>query len=259
MTTQPVRPEPSSPGAARVLVAEDDPINRKLIQTQLQVLGYSCALAEDGAQALELWRRGRFEVLLTDLHMPRLDGPGLVSAIRSECRARGRSPLPIVLFTGQTPDRALAGGPDRAVDGYLVKPVGLAALRTELARWLQPPQPAESTGPLLRPERLHELLGGDVDAVRAVMAEFVPAAGRMAEELVTALRNGDLQHAGALAHKLTSAARSVGADPLADFCAALQAGRGAAGELEGELGLEAFERLVQGTLRAAEASLEARS
>ena len=123
-----------------ILVAEDDEINRTVISHQLQLLGYAVEIAEDGASALALWQQGRFSLLLTDLHMPVLDGYGLTDAIRQKEEAAGisgtTSRLPIVALTAN----ALHGEEERALehgmDAYLTKPLKLNALAKILDRWL---------------------------------------------------------------------------------------------------------------------------
>jgi DNA-binding NarL/FixJ family response regulator len=66
-----------------VLVAEDHPVNRSVLQRQLAALGYAVELAEDGAVAFERWKSGRYAIVLTDCHMPNMDGYDLVRAIRA--------------------------------------------------------------------------------------------------------------------------------------------------------------------------------
>jgi CheY-like chemotaxis protein len=81
-----------------ILVAEDNETNRDVMQEQLSLLGYAAEMAEDGAIALRMWRSGRYALLLTDCHMPHLDGFELTQAIRQE-EATG-SRMPIVAITG---------------------------------------------------------------------------------------------------------------------------------------------------------------
>lgn len=66
-------------------------MNLKVIWRQLSMLGYAAELATDGAQALAMWRSGAYTPLLTDLHMPELDGYALAETIRREEAARGMS------------------------------------------------------------------------------------------------------------------------------------------------------------------------
>jgi CheY-like chemotaxis protein/two-component sensor histidine kinase len=118
----------------RILLAEDNEINRDVIAEQLRLLGFDAEVAEDGEQALEMWRSGRFALLLTDCHMPNMDGFELTSAIRAEEPALTR--LPIIAVTGNAmqgeAERCLAAG----MDDYLSKPLRMQALGTVLAKWL---------------------------------------------------------------------------------------------------------------------------
>jgi PAS domain S-box-containing protein len=67
-----------------ILLAEDNETNQQVIRQQLGMLGYAVQVADNGRQALELWRQGRFALLLTDCHMPEMDGYDLSRAIRAE-------------------------------------------------------------------------------------------------------------------------------------------------------------------------------
>jgi CheY-like chemotaxis protein len=136
-----VRSSPLTVSEARaqgrlVLVAEDDHMNQKVILQQLGLLGYAGEIASDGAEALRMWRRGSYAMLLSDLHMPHLDGYDLVAAIRRE-EPEGAH-LRVIALTANAlrgeADRALAAG----MDGYLTKPVPLATLRDVLERWITP-------------------------------------------------------------------------------------------------------------------------
>ncbi len=117
-----------------VLVAEDDHMNQKVILQQLGLLGYAGEIAGDGAEALALWRRGSYAMLLSDLHMPHMDGYDLVAAIRREEPAGTH--LPVIALTANAlrgeADRAMAAG----MDAYLTKPVPLATLRGVLEQWI---------------------------------------------------------------------------------------------------------------------------
>ncbi|EQD71980.1 Signal transduction response regulator, receiver region domain protein, partial [mine drainage metagenome] len=81
----------------RILVAEDYEINQKVILRQLGLLGFSADVIVNGHDALKCWRRGDYAMLLTDLHMPEMDGFGLTAAIRRE-EGEGKR-LPIVAVT----------------------------------------------------------------------------------------------------------------------------------------------------------------
>ncbi|KRB04170.1 hypothetical protein ASD86_17690 [Lysobacter sp. Root690] len=141
-----------APRAARILVVEDNAVNRELIRRQLAQLGYGCDLCEDGNAALSALCKQRYDLLLTDCQMPLVDGYALTREIRArENSARessagehgdhgGASRLPIVAITAsalpEQVDQCIAAG----MDAYLIKPVHLSELRETLQRWL----PAEA-------------------------------------------------------------------------------------------------------------------
>jgi len=171
----PVRAAPSAAAGealgAHILVAEDHPINRELIAKQLRLLGYRVTLAEDGVVALERLREGRFDALLTDCHMPRMDGFDLARHIRQQEQERAGGThdrrLPIIAITATTlaeeHERCRAVG----MDACLLKPTTLATLQEALsALWAHsPPAPAEAAAaPIddafaVSPDDLHRTLG----------------------------------------------------------------------------------------------------
>ncbi len=255
--TQGERVAPPSAEQARlrgqlILVAEDDPINRAVVQRQLALLGFAAEIAEDGAQALRMWRTGRYALLLSDLHMPQLDGYALAEAIRAAEQASvpALPRLPIVALTAN----ALKGEALRArasgMDDYLTKPVPLKLLQSALQQWLPAPispapngpQPAAANaqdvqqqqnteGDLLPPtavldvQQLRDLVGDDNDTVRELLQDYAHTAALHTAELRQALAAADRALAAAVAHKLKSASRSVGAIALADVCEQIESRR----------------------------------
>jgi CheY-like chemotaxis protein len=115
----------------RIVFCEDEPMIRKLVELALRGMGHELRLVGDGVAALELVRRWRPDVLVTDVAMPGMDGVQLAAAVRAD---PGLSDLPIVFTTASTlPDHAEGA---IAVDGrtsYLGKPFGPGALLAVLA------------------------------------------------------------------------------------------------------------------------------
>jgi signal transduction histidine kinase/ActR/RegA family two-component response regulator len=119
---------------ARVLVAEDNPINQRVIQGLLTKLGCEVAIVADGRQAIDAIERERFELVLMDCQMPVLDGLSATIDVRQRWSVFD---LPIVALTANTSgdDRArcLAAG----MNSFLSKPVRLETLAAELKRYLR--------------------------------------------------------------------------------------------------------------------------
>lgn len=131
---------PSAPPRSnRVLVVEDNAVNRMFVQVLLEKLGFEVSLAHDGQQALDAVMRGdAADVVLMDIQMPVLDGYGATQGIRRwESQNSGRR-LPIIALTANAfeDDRqlCLAAG----MDDFLTKPVDAATLHAALLQWLTP-------------------------------------------------------------------------------------------------------------------------
>ena len=249
-----------------ILVAEDDEVNQMVILRQIQLLGYAAEIAVNGAEALRLWEGGRYALLLTDLHMPAMDGYSLTSAIRRHEAARGvpdAARMPVLALTAN----ALRGEALRAraagMDEYLTKPLQLKLLRAALHKWLPgarpdtvagdlsalagpsvrtpasalapapapaPAPPAQaaarleagSARPAIDVSVLIGLIGDDPSVLDDFLIEYRASARRLGAELRAASAVDDLRQIAAIAHKLKSASRSVGAVALGDVCAELE-------------------------------------
>jgi PAS domain S-box-containing protein len=242
-TTEAVRGAPLGIAEARaqgrlVLVAEDDNINQKVILRQLGLLGYAAEIACDGKEALRLWRENEYVLLLSDLHMPNMDGYELADAIRKEEARAGARRMPIVALTAN----ALVGEAGRAkaagMDAYLTKPLQLDALKTALDTWLIPSMPPEPdrqaaqaepeapSAPAVDFTVLASLVGDDNAIIRELLTDYLASVRRLTPELRQHAAKGNARDVGSIAHKLKSSSRSVGALALGDLCNELEnAGR----------------------------------
>ncbi|MCK9607481.1 MAG: response regulator [Methylomonas sp.] len=218
-----------------ILVAEDNETNQKVILRQLALLGFAADVVDNGRQALDNWRSGDYALLLTDLHMPKMDGYELATAIRDLEQDAQR--IPIVALTAN----ALKGEADRCqalgMDDYLSKPVQLAQLKAILEKWLPADSGADpnladsapSSATVTKPvdvNVLKALVGDDPAVINDFLHEFRLGAMKTAEELKAVAERGQAAQMGELAHRLKSSARSVGALALGELCAEMeQAGK----------------------------------
>jgi CheY-like chemotaxis protein len=117
----------------RILVAEDNAVNRELLRELLEARGYSVSEACDGQEALHMIEQSLPELLLLDIGMPVLDGFAVIRKIRENPRL---APLPVVAVTAYAMrgdrEKILASG----FDGYLSKPLNPSSLTQELDRLL---------------------------------------------------------------------------------------------------------------------------
>jgi signal transduction histidine kinase/DNA-binding NarL/FixJ family response regulator len=209
-----------------VLVAEDNDINRKVIAQQLRLIGFAADIAVDGREALERWRSGDFGLVLTDLHMPEMDGYALAAAIRAEEDGERRTPIVALTANAQHDQeaRCLRVG----MDAYLTKPVQLARLKETLEAGLagtlrsNEARPsfvsASPSAPVVDLAVLAELVGDDPAVIDEMVESFQNSAAQSRQVLRHAAARGSLQDSKAAAHKLKAGARSLGAARLAEAC-----------------------------------------
>ncbi len=219
-----------------ILIAEDNETNQKVIVRQLALLGYTADVCGDGREALERWQSGDYSLLLTDLHMPQMDGYELTQAIRAA--EKGDRRMPIVALTAN----ALKGEADhcRAVgmDDYQSKPSPLAELKAVLEKWL-PTTTATADAYALSAQSLAAtqavaaavpvdvsilkgLVGDAPDLVREFLQDFRTSAAKITVDLRAACAASQMKAVVAAAHKLKSSAGTVGAFALSELCAAME-------------------------------------
>lgn len=208
--------EPVPPGTPRILVAEDHPVNQRLVLLLLHRLGQRADLAGNGLEAVAAVRERPYDVVLMDVRMPELDGLAATRRIRA---LPGPQPW-IVAVTAEPGGRAacLAAG----MDDHLTKPLVAAELAQALSRSAARRSPGPATPPAppgpapLDPaalERLRALAGPDL---HGLVEDFLAEA----PVLVAALGTPDSAAAARAAHTLAGLAETFGATALAALCRA---------------------------------------
>ena len=133
----------------KILIAEDNPVNRELLHELLEARGYVVEEAENGQEALQMIAQSRPDALLLDLNMPVLDGFATVRKIREDTAI---SSLPVLAVTAY----AMRGDREKTLeagfDGYLSKPISPSALDAELERIWNNPQSTNPESWLVQPE-----------------------------------------------------------------------------------------------------------
>lgn len=230
--------------AQPILVAEDDPLNQKVILRQLSLLGINAELAPNGADALAMARSHRHALLLTDLHMPDMDGYELARQIRQEEDETDR--MPIIALTADARQPVADAVKAVGIDALLIKPVTLESLCEALRPFLEAAddtaahQPAPATPrpngagrtrpakagladePVLDLSALRSRIGDDPDIQSEFLQAFLDHLAPLAIQLHGAADAADLPAAGGLAHRLKSSARAIGAMQLGAVCAAIE-------------------------------------
>ncbi|MEY4707360.1 MAG: hypothetical protein RJB58_1083 [Pseudomonadota bacterium] len=119
---------PSAEDGLRILLAEDNPINMMLIRELLRRRGHSVVEVTTGNAAVQAMLEDTFDLLLTDIHMPGMDGIEAARAIRAGEARSGRRRTPIVALTANSLEEGKKACQQAGMDGFLTKPVNPAEL-----------------------------------------------------------------------------------------------------------------------------------
>jgi signal transduction histidine kinase/CheY-like chemotaxis protein len=189
--------------SGRVLLADDNPDLRDLVQAQLGELGFSCKAVGDGLEAIEAALGEPYTVVLLDMDMPFMDGYETVHVLRQRGYAG-----PVIGFTahqgGSPVERALIEG----CDDVISKPASIERLRETLA-------PLAEGAPHPQPADPGDAIHVKVDErLRTLTARFLRSCGRDLARLRSALDGGDLSAARAIGHSLRGTGGSYGFDEI---------------------------------------------
>jgi len=225
------RETPAPRDDIRLLLAEDNVVNQKMAARLLGKMGYRIDIADNGEEAVRLWREGDYAMILMDVQMPVMDGFAATQAIR-RLEAGGRRHTPIAAMTANAMsgdrERCLASG----MDDYLSKPIDPARLKSVLDAWLpaSAPQPAApvaavapdaSARPPVDLARLKEFFGDDEETITELLQVFSASLPALRGRLGLTLK----EHNAALkaaAHELKGSASNVGATELARLAARME-------------------------------------
>jgi PAS domain S-box-containing protein len=114
--------------APRVLLAEDHPANRKVVELVLGSIGVELVEVENGAEAVEACEDEIFDLILMDMQMPVMDGLTAIRGIRAREKVRGRRPVPILALSANALPEHVRASHAAGADGHLTKPISAAVL-----------------------------------------------------------------------------------------------------------------------------------
>ncbi len=224
----------------RILVAEDLPINRVLVQRLLMGFGYQATLVNNGLEAVQRLGQESFDLVFMDVQMPELDGWAASRQIRQQCAQQGRPQPYIIALTAHAleGDRQLCL--EAGMDDYLSKPLRATQLRQALERYRTgplhlasstsepaagvPSLPVTDQYPILDMQVIDELqqMAGEVDFVIEMIERYLDDVPQRLKSLRMALAGGELDMIEQAAHALGSLSASLGAVALTHRCRTLE-------------------------------------
>ena len=210
----------------RILVAEDNPVNQRVIRGLLEHAGHQCFLAQDGEEALAMLESADqpYHLAIIDMHMPHMSGPELVQ----RWRFMEQGHLPVIMLTADARAEAQESCEAAGADAFLTKPVNSRELVDLIARLAS--QQVESVAAVAPPrsDQVKELeesvlddlakLGG-ATFVQDLLTSFTEDSERALRDIERALAAEDYGQWHDQLHKLKGGASDVGANQLAQLCA----------------------------------------
>jgi two-component system sensor histidine kinase/response regulator len=217
----PEPPAPSRLGAEitarentlRILIAEDSPVNRILLQAYLKNSPHALTFAEDGQQAVDLFVSGQYDLVLMDMLMPVMDGLTAVRAIRSFERQKGRAPAPIVALTANELPSDAEASQNAGCDAHLTKPISKQKMFSAIEQYGKEATPMKDLEPIsiTMPEGLEEIVPNYLNGRR----EEVPLLSEL-------LAGCDFERIRILAHNMKGSGAPYGFPKLTEIGAAME-------------------------------------
>jgi PAS domain S-box-containing protein len=212
LSTRPMLTEHNSSPRLRVMVADDNHINQKVISSLLNKMGHRADVVADGKEALEAFKLVPYDVLLMDVQMPEIDGFEACRQIRALEESKGRH-TPIIAITAharkEDREKCLAAG----MDDYVSKPIKPRDLRAALARRMTGARIIPSTnsapqspihGDVLNFSEALSLVGGNRELLCEIARIFLDQYPKLLEKTHQALSRSDFELLGGAAHTLAS-------------------------------------------------------
>ncbi len=209
---------------ARLLLVEDNAINREVALELLSGAGVSVSVAGDGREALEVLARERFDGVLMDCQMPVMDGFDAARAIRAQPALRD---LPVIAMTAN----AMVGDREKVIaagmNDHIAKPIKVDEMFATLARWVRPPPPAPAGSgtaawPGVEADAALPEVAGEPALYRRLLRKFRDQQREFVVRFDAARGGGDAATAGRLVHDLRGLAGTLGMPALRDAALALE-------------------------------------
>jgi two-component system sensor histidine kinase/response regulator len=221
-------------GPRKLIIAEDTASVRDVLQRQLDILGVDATFVENGREALYAVRSGEYGILLTDLHMPEMDGYELVRTLREDDKNLDRH-FPIIVLTADVQMSERSVYLDKGFDECLLKPVSLGQFRRLLIRWglltvadneehpisFPPQQPTENTSEIDKDAMIQQMGAFDENAIE-MLKLFIDMTEPLVRKIQVAEEQQDHNAMMEHAHSLKGAARSACLNRLGNLASELQ-------------------------------------
>lgn len=206
----------------RILIAEDNPINQKVLLGLLSESGIELVMANDGQEALDILEAdSNFLMILMDAHMPRVDGFQATRIIRENPKY---DHILVVALSGDTASDDIQKMKDAGMSEQLAKPLRMEALYDVIYAYTGKEKPHDDSvrRKSFDPEKGLQTCSGDEEFYREILREFIMDYGTSSDTLGRFLRSNNLRAADALLLDIIGVAENIGAHPLGEIATHLK-------------------------------------
>jgi CheY-like chemotaxis protein/HPt (histidine-containing phosphotransfer) domain-containing protein len=208
--------EPVQP--ARILIADDSPDNRLLVQVYLKASPYELTFEQDGKGAAERFAASDFDLILMDIRMPVMDGLAATRAIRELERERCSDAIPIIALTARAGLRDIEDTLAAGCNAHMSKPVSKLDLVGAIEKYRRRPNPAES-----EPRGSRNTIGLEMPSgLEDIVPAYLATRKREVSEMIALLAASDFERLSILGHNLKGTARGYGFPDLVRMGGALE-------------------------------------
>lgn len=231
----PQHPPMEISGKLRVLAVDDVPENLELLVLTLRNKEHRVDAAENGAQALALYKEHRYDVILMDVQMPVMDGLEATRAIRLHEQQHQLPLTPVIALTASVMDRDRQHARDAGMNGFASKPLDWQELNREINMLVSHRQSDAVAGgatsthdipPTSTAQRFDEVVAlrrwGSLPALEKALRSFVDRQNDLVSMLQKLVASGDMEKMATLLHKIKGSAANLGLDKLAQTCGDLE-------------------------------------
>lgn len=231
---------------SRILVADDNPVNREVIVQALQRYGVEPAVVDNGLEALAVFNRQAFDMVLMDCSMPEMDGFHATEIIRQRETQTGAKRTPVIALTAHVADQISEQWKMAGMDDIMVKPFTMDSLSRCLEQWIAPLKDKEysdeaNTTDVQKPtsvvsvdlydpdalNNLKEILGDAFDtSFNRLLGLYADHAPEIIMDLSGAIDDGDMSTIGDFAHALKSMTGNISAARLSAQCERIERAAG---------------------------------
>ncbi|HEY9766226.1 MAG TPA: response regulator [Chroococcales cyanobacterium] len=207
----------------RILLAEDNAVNQKMTKRILEKRGHTISIANNGVEAVDLWSKESYDLILMDVVMPEMNGVEATAKIREREKAGGGH-IPIIAVTAHTMVRNRDRCRELSMDGFIAKPIQINNLLEEIER-LIPSQaiivPVSPPGENLARKLLAEL-DGDLELIRELVQSLLVDVPRHLSDLKERMEEGDSAGVEFTAQVIKGALGNFGADTVRNAIRSLE-------------------------------------